>query len=371
MQRQDAQSAAAEAAYVQSIELRHAAYRHQQRVKHSLSSFGTCRADGWESSVDEFEGEFDLDEPLGRALIASLIEADRSIVPRLLDWQSIGPEMRAPSARVAPRNWLLEYLVGEVQPRPAGNAQRLADETWNAALGAGNLAANATQAARAASLGLTQHSTRFILERGMQTITSGASKTVRINEFMELYDSNKGPKGTPPRPRIRLHGMPMESIRAAVAKPGVYQSKRSGGTSMRAAGLTDAERRALARAATEQARLTRASMLTGKVGTGVLTFAPSAAIDLYHSVETDLDTGRRQFDPKTFLIRSARSQSGNLAGFAVAILVPSAAGILGLALVGAPLVLVGLGAGIVAQVLFNSAGGNDLAEQRMRLMVGR
>jgi hypothetical protein len=51
-------------------------------------------------------------------------------------------------------------------------------------------------------------------------------------------------------------------------------------------------------------------------GAGILTFGPSLLLDAASSIGTDLPTGRRRFDTEQFLVAPARSQSGNLVGFA-------------------------------------------------------
>lgn len=74
------------------------------------------------------------------------------------------------------------------------------------------------------------------------------------------------------------------------------------------------------------------------------------------------------------LITSARNQSGNALGLAASIAavpaaVATAAGV-GLTVAGAPLVLIGLVAGLAVQVIWNSAGGADFAEKQARAALG-
>ena len=93
-----------------------------------------------------------------------------------------------------------------------------------------------------------------------------------------------------------------------------------------------------------------------RVGGGVLALAPSAALDLYNATEMDLRTREFNFNGRQFLVASARSQSGNAVGFGFALIAVASAGGM---VAGAPLVLVGLGVGILVQVVSNWSGQSD------------
>jgi hypothetical protein len=94
----------------------------------------------------------------------------------------------------------------------------------------------------------------------------------------------------------------------------------------------------------------------GRVGGGVLAFAPSAALDLYNATEVDRRSREFSFNGGQFLVDSARSQSGNLAGFAGGLV---AVAVFSGVVAGAPLVLIGLGAGVFVQVVWNWSGAGD------------
>lgn len=74
------------------------------------------------------------------------------------------------------------------------------------------------------------------------------------------------------------------------------------------------------------------------------------------------------------MVSSARNQSGNALGLAASIAaVPVAVAItagLGLTVVGAPLVLIGLATGVAVQVIWNASGGADFAENQARAALG-
>ena len=100
-----------------------------------------------------------------------------------------------------------------------------------------------------------------------------------------------------------------------------------------------------------------------RLGGGLRAFGPSAALDLYGSVS--YRNGSFDFDRKGFLIRSAKSQSGNALGFASGAAVASGAVALGLvSAVGWPVILIGLGTGIVAQTVWGATGMDEWAADR-------
>jgi hypothetical protein len=100
-----------------------------------------------------------------------------------------------------------------------------------------------------------------------------------------------------------------------------------------------------------------------KVGAGVLTFVPSALVDAHNSYVTDQATGVAHFNRDEFLIRSAKSQSGNVAGFVGGLMAGGiAVAYVGALFVGWPVLVIGLIGGIAAQVAWNTFGGADMAE---------
>lgn len=102
----------------------------------------------------------------------------------------------------------------------------------------------------------------------------------------------------------------------------------------------------------------QAAFLTGKMGGGVLTFAPSAALDVYHSLERDL-AGDLRFNRQKFVMASAKSQSGNLLGLAGGSLVGAGFAIAGFT--AAPVILMALLGGVLVQAVWGWSGGADWA----------
>jgi hypothetical protein len=97
---------------------------------------------------------------------------------------------------------------------------------------------------------------------------------------------------------------------------------------------------------------------TDQLGVVLLAFAPTAGLDLWKNIHTDA-AGVTRLDGRQFLIDSAEKQSGNALGFVGGLV---AVALLPAAVTGAPVILIGLGAGIVVQLLWNWAGGSEVAK---------
>ena len=113
---------------------------------------------------------------------------------------------------------------------------------------------------------------------------------------------------------------------------------------------------ALADARVQSVHLLRSA--SGRFGGGALAFGPSAALDLYNSASwTD---GGLSVNGRGLAVCCAKSQSSNLVGFGVGMAAGAGAVALGVvAAVGWPVVLVGLGAGLVAQVGWGYFGADE------------
>jgi hypothetical protein len=337
------------------------AYR-REIAPHLMSSPGMCMADAWRVSQQTLSGDFDFDPQMVEQLL-----------------MAGGAQMRAaPAARAAgaPQGpGLVErYLNPPPSPHPAGSPQRFGDEAGGSVWGAGNILANSTSAAAGALQAVGQQQAKQLLAEGLRAVLSGAKQSVPLGPGMELYNAAQGKQA--PRVRLRVRGLPMQAVQAAIpnmaGSAAAAQWRPNGpGTAatLRAGTMSPDQLRRAAALAGHQGLPRSLQWATGKVGGGVLTFVPSAAVDLRNSITTDRLTGRTQFSGHDFLIASARSQSGNLVGFGTsfavgAILVGSAA------LVGWPLLVIALGAGILAQWAWNSFGGSDasagLAERALR-----
>jgi len=328
-------------------------FDHRSQLQSLLAARpGMCMADGLGVQQQTIDGDFDLDEPLVR---------------RLLQVGTTGPVMRAAPAR-APRPApppagpsALERYVSS--PPPAGapySAQRLGEEVPGAVYGPSNVLANSTAALSGAMRGAAERDLATRLREGIQAILSGTTNRVRLSPTMELY--NTAAARHPPRVRLRVRGLPITVVRLSVPALGGAQNQWRPNPSRNASTLPTGKMTAqqLRNAAVMAADHGQPSLLRwtqGRVGGGVLAFAPSAALDLYNATEVDLGTREFNVNGRQFLVASARSQSGNAVGFGFGALAVTAA--VGVGVVGAPLVIIGLGVGVFVQLVWNWSGADD------------
>jgi hypothetical protein len=300
-----------------------------------VGGVGICRSDGWDISYQQLSGEFDLDEFLGKSMIASA---------------------QASSPKATEARWMEQYLLGDVTG-DIGTEIRLNSELNNAAAGPGNILGN-LNAIKLAGNAAVQTGTTEALQAAARKIESGASRSIKINEYMTLYNANKSGKGRP-RPRVRISGMPMRVISPALNQ-GMRAAASGANAAMKSADLLAA--RKMGNLASANHWTSKAAFFNGKIGGGILTFAPSAALDIYSSIERDM-AGDLRFNRNKFLIASAKSQSGNLLGLV------GGAGFIafgtiifgGAALAGAPIILIALVGGVLVQATWGSTGGADWA----------
>ena len=194
---------------------------------------------------------------------------------------------------------------------------------------------------------------------GLRDILAGRVRAVTIAPNIELYNSAQGRQ--PPRVRLRVRGLPIKVVTQAIPASGgpVTQWRVNGpGTSasLKAGSMTAQQMRNAAVLAGERQLPAALRWASTKTGGGVLTFAPSLALDAYDAIEVDLQTGGRSFNTQKFLVAEARSQSGNAVGFVGGLAVVAVAGVF---VAGAPLVIIGLAGGIAFQVLWNWSGAAD------------
>ncbi len=341
----------------------------QLRARQAGMGTGLCRADGWIVDHDQLSGDYDLDEPVAHSLISQITGRGAPAGPSFRAWQP-------PAARPGPSlsgagDWLQDYLFGDAGDNGIGSQMQ------GATLGAGNILGNTFAAAQAASVANAQVQARAGMDRALQAVRSGASKSVRINEFIEIYNANSG-KGRP-RPRLRVRGMPMKVIQEATEKTrlaGAWRTQ-SGGRFSTAWGRPDAAASRAVRAMAGEARWAGSRWgWTGRMpGAGILTFAPSAAIDAANSIHYTVDAqGRKHmsgFDTDKFIIASAKSQSGNALGMLAGMGVAAGAVMILPALAGAPVLLLALGAGIAAQAVWGWSGGADKAGELAGRALGK
>lgn len=260
--------------------------------------------DDWVVSVETLDGDFDIDELLARELATR-------VVNNLLD-----------------AGWLKDYLS-----RSPGDNGGFREHLSSAAIGPGNILSTTNEVRKAAEAGLSSRS----FEKASQKITTGKAQSVKINNHMTLYNANKSGKG-PPRIRMRITGLPTKVVSPAV-NPGDLRMYRNGAFSVRVGtvksmtGVT--------------AMTSKARFLNLKGVGGILTFAPSAAIDLHNNFNDGSFNGRQ------FVIDQAKHQSGNLVGWGVGALIIFVGG------TAAPVLIVSLIAGVALQALWNYSGAAD------------
>lgn len=317
---------------------------------------GVCLANGWIVDNDRLSGDYDLDEPVARQLLGQLMAQPAPTGPTLNAWQP-------PAARPGPSlsgagDWMQDYLFGDSGDNAFGTQMQ------GATLGPGNILGNTAAAAQAAAFARSQaQASAGAMDRALQAVRSGAAKAVKLNEFIEIYNANTG-KGRP-RPRLRIRGLPMKVIQAAAAggtAAGTWRAQSGGRVSAPWKQPNAAVSRALGAAAAD-ARWGggRWGWTSRMPGAGILTFAPSAAIDAVNSLQYSTTAkGQQQlsgFDTHKFVVNSAKSQSGNMLGMLASMGVGAL--LVGTSLAGAPVLLLALGAGILVQAVWSSSGGAD------------
>ena len=313
---------------------------------------GMCRADGWNVSNEQLDGDFALDDVLANDIVSSALG---SSARSMRSAPSAGSAFSASQDRATEKAWLEQYLYGD-PAGSVGSVDRMLNESRNAAAGPGNVLGNVNALKQAANAAVQSTSARA-LEAGAKKIASGTASSIKINQYMTLYNANKSGKGSP-RPRLRIQGLPMQVITPALA-PGARMAAQYGSTSARTLTLGGKETQHLGKFAASQHWSSAGALLNGKMGTGVLTFAPSAALDVYNSFEQDL-RGDSRFNWQKFGVASAKSQSGILMGLGAGAIAGGVA-VVGFGAVGAPVILVSLFIGVTAQIIWSATGMADKA----------
>ncbi len=349
-------SAAQQAAEAQAFLASRAYYNHRSQLQSLLAARpGMCMASGLIVQQQTLDGDFDLDEP---------------VVQRLLQSATNGPVMRAappPAARPAEPpagpNALQRYLN---PPDPEGQpwtALRLGEEAPGAIYGAGNVLANSSAALSGAMRGMTGQDLARGLREGIQSIRAGTTNLVRLSPHLELYNTARA--GRRPIVRLRVRGLPLTMVQQAIPALGGAQNQwrrnpSQNANTLPARNMTTQQMHQAARLAADHGQPAWLRWTQGRVGGGVLAFAPSLAVDLYNTTNVDLRGREFSFNGRDFLVRSAGSQSGNALGLVVGGMAATAA--IGVGVVGAPVVIIGLGAGVLVQLVWNWSGGADGAK---------
>lgn len=345
-------SAAKRTAEIQAQLFEQAVRSHRSDVQAMLNSRGgMCMASGWDVSIETLNDDFALDD----VLLQQLIQGS-SAPPR-------APQPSGPSA-------MQRYLFPPPAGAPLLSPQRLGEEVPGAVYGPGNALANSSAALAGALRGLGERSGAQLLADGARAIAAGEKQIVKLGPHIELY--NAAARRQNPRVRLRVRGAPVTIVRSTIPASGgpVTQwrvNSAGNSASLKVQGMTAQQMRNTAIMAGEQRLPSALRWASGRAGGGILTFAPSLALDAYSAIETDLQTQQSRFNTHKFLVDSARSQSGNAIGLLGGIGVVAVAGIF---VAGAPLVLIGLAGGVAFQVLWNWSGMADesagLAERALR-----
>ena len=285
--------------------------------------------------------DFELDRPVAFALAAQL-------------------------ARTSPQDaGTLMVAASGVQPQMP-LTEKAADALFEALFSGGNLPGNIASSSEAALRAIWRRQAM----NGFKSLTSGATQgVIRIGPHITIEPRNIGKGGElrkGARLMVRVRGLPMNVVHAL---PTPFMSKAGGQFAAMRVSARDLQRMQQAGSAIADARVQSSRLLRftgGRVGGGVLAFGPSAVIDLANNYSVDSD-GSMSMNWRGFAVSSAKSQSGNLVGFAAGAAVASGAVALGfVAAVGWPVVLVGLGAGIIAQAVWSTTGMDEAAEREAR-----
>lgn len=346
------QGSAQMAAQAQARAVADAVRAHRRAISSMANSRGgMCLADGWDVSIEALDGDFDIDAAALDRLFAAAGQG-----PSASPAPGAGAAAAAPSA-------IKQYLFPPAATGAPGSARRLGEEAGSAVWGAGNIAANSAAALAGALQGVNEAGSASRLVEGIRDILAGRARVVKIAPSIELYNAAQGRQR--PRVRLRIRGLPIKVVTQAIPATGgpVTQWRVNGaGTAatLKAGSMTAQQMRNAAVLAGERQLPGALRWAASKTGGGVLTFVPSLMLDAYDSIESDLQTGGSRFNGQKFLIAQARSQSGNVVGFAGGLMVAGAAGVF---VAGAPLVVIGLIGGIAFQLLWNWQGGADAASE--------
>lgn len=343
-------SAAQQAAEAQAFLAAHA-YFEQRRTMQSLLGYhpGVCMADGMLVQQQWLNKDFELDE---------------SVLRSILRTPPGTPVMRAAPAAAPLRQ----------APAPASTgAGSLLQEFGDAAFGGRNVLANSSAALSGALLGVAERDFASRMREGLQAINSGQARTFRLSPTMELYNTYSPSAGRAPSVRLRVRQLPITVLEQRIPALGGAQNqwRPNAGVNvntLRTRQMTPQQMRNVAVLAAEHSQPGWLRWAQSTRGAGVLAVAPSLAVDLYNATEVDLRSREFNFNGQQFLVDSARSQSGNAVGVAggvVAVALVTAAVGAG-AIAGAPLVLIGLAGGIVAQALWSYTGAADTSGSMMQ-----
>ncbi|MGU3778449.1 hypothetical protein [Burkholderia metallica] len=328
--------ALADHARSQSFAVCDALRRHRRTLAENLSphtSIRTHQRNGWSIGDDAFNGDFDIDPHLASELLHALVT----------------------SGQCSASGWMHDF-ADPGHSGDSGTLARLYEEGRANLAGPGSILGNLN-----AGLGAAHAAHALSLQRnidaGAQTVIRRASPSVTINHYVTLYDGNTTGKGKP-RPKLRIRNMPIQTVQPALGP----HAKHNPRTRTTTAALEATDLKKLTSSISPLRHLYAGSL----IGSSVLTFAPSLALDIVANISRDTQ-GALKFDSRAFVLASVRSQSGNAVGFGVSTAVS------GFLLLGGasalPVILFSFGMGYVMQVAWNSFGGPDFAESQTRRLL--
>ncbi|WP_157654334.1 hypothetical protein [Burkholderia ubonensis] len=317
----------------QSFAVCDALRRHRRTLAENLpaqTSIRTHQRNGWLIGDDSFSGDFDIDPHLADQLLNALVT----------------------SGQCSASDWTRDF-ADRGRSGDSGTLARLYEEGRNNLAGPGSILGNlntglgAAHAAHALSL-------QRGIDAGAQTLIRRASPSVKINHYVTLYDGNATGKGKP-RPKLRMRNMPIQTVQPALGP----HAKHNPRTQTTTAALNAADFKKL----TPSISPLRHPYAGSLIGSGVLTFAPSLALDLAANISRDTQ-GALRFDSRAFMLASARSQSGNALGFGFSTIMSIA--LLSLNFSTLPVILFSFGAGYFVQLVWNASTGPDFAESQVQ-----
>ena len=198
---------------------------------------------------------------------------------------------------------------------------------------------------------------------GFKALLDGELPVIRISPHITVVASRIGKGGElrkGARLVVRVKGLPT-TVLQALEQP--FSIKPGGITATLRIGARDAKRMEQAASSVAAARIQSSRLLRyANYGKGsLLGFGPSAAIDLYDSYTKPSGAGFAT----DLAVRSAKSQSGNALGFGGGLAAQGLA-FFAFGAGGGPVILIGLGVGIVAQAAWGYFGGDDAAAETVK-----
>lgn len=296
----------------------------------------TSYLDMYSTTLDQ---EFGLDIPVLAALLPQLAQTDADGTALLLA-ATFPPAQSLPPA--AADRWFDKML------------NSLQDALVSGGNISGNLSASVEAGLRAAW--------RRQAAAGFKPLLSGELPSIRISPHITITAWKIG-KGGELRKGAKLvvhvKGLPT-TVLQALEQPFVV--KPNGAAAAIRIGARDMQRIEQAATSIAGARVQSMAFLRyAAYGKGsVLAFGPSAAIDLHDSFATPSGSGFAT----DFAVRSAKSQSGNLLGFGAGLAAGAAVAAIGIS--GAPVILIGLGVGIVVQAAWGYFGGDEASSNLVK-----